>query len=363
MTRLRQIFWQHPLYYLPLIFLSFPVLGIFYFDYPVWTIWGTLAFTASYLYLVHHRPNAWTMPLWLYMLAYVVYMTLYVNGGMIWFFFYFCDLLVYHFEDPVRSPRFISYLLAMLGVVVMVFVWTGDLGVRLMALLVPFINLVMIYNWRLELKAQQQAETLAAQHREIDQLSAENERNRIGRDLHDTLGHTFAMLTLKTELALKQLDKANMTAVRKELEELHRISRESMQEVRTIINNLKYRTVDEEIAVLTDLFALSEMALTVENELTTHTLSPVIQSNLTMILRELTNNVIKHSQASQVHLRLFADKGLHVMIEDDGIGFGPLTGQELHSIRERMGLNQGEVTITSLQNPTRIEVLLKEGLS
>lgn len=48
-------------------------------------------------------------------------------------------------------------------------------------------------------------------NRTINLLLAENERNRIGRDLHDTLGHVFAAMTLKTELALKQLEKKNMT--------------------------------------------------------------------------------------------------------------------------------------------------------
>lgn len=54
-------------------------------------------------------------------------------------------------------------------------------------------------------------------NRTINILSAENERNRIGRDLHDTLGHTFAMMSLKTELALKQMDKEQYEAARKRI--------------------------------------------------------------------------------------------------------------------------------------------------
>ena len=52
-------------------------------------------------------------------------------------------------------------------------------------------------------------EALAEKNRTINILSAENERNRIGRDLHDTWD-TFAMMSLKTELALKQMDKEQM---------------------------------------------------------------------------------------------------------------------------------------------------------
>ncbi len=51
---------------------------------------------------------------------------------------------------------------------------------------------------------------IAEQNQYINILSAENERNRIGRDLHDSLGHTFAMMTLKTELALKLLEKKEL---------------------------------------------------------------------------------------------------------------------------------------------------------
>ena len=65
-------------------------------------------------------------------------------------------------------------------------------------------------------------------------LLAENERNRIGRDLHDTLGHVFAAMTLKTELALKQLEKEKYDLVKKELEELNQTSRSSMHDVRNI---------------------------------------------------------------------------------------------------------------------------------
>lgn len=61
-------------------------------------------------------------------------------------------------------------------------------------------------------------------NRTINILSAENERNRIGRDLHDTLGHTFAMMSLKTELALKQMDKEQYDAARKNLEELNQLA-------------------------------------------------------------------------------------------------------------------------------------------
>lgn len=45
----------HPLFYLPLAFLAFPVLGVFLFGYPIWTLGTTLAFLIDYLFLVNYE--------------------------------------------------------------------------------------------------------------------------------------------------------------------------------------------------------------------------------------------------------------------------------------------------------------------
>ncbi len=113
--------------------------------------------------------------------------------------------------------------------------------------------------------------------------------------MHDTLGYVFAAMTLKTELALKQLEKGKYDPVRKELEELNQTSRSAMHDVRNIINNLKFRNLKEEIEQLEQFFAMTDIDYHLQNELNLSAMSPVMQSTLCMILRELSNNVIKHS--------------------------------------------------------------------
>ena len=113
--------------------------------------------------------------------------------------------------------------------------------------------------------------------------------------MHDTLGYVFAAMTLKTELALKQLEKGKYDPVRKELEELNQTSRSSMHDVRNIINNLKFRNLKEEIEQLEQFFAMTDIDYHLQNELNLSAMSPVMHSTLCMILRELSNNVIKHS--------------------------------------------------------------------
>lgn len=350
-------------YFLALVFLLFPIVGSFSGYYPIWTLSLTAIYALSYLALVFLKDSHKLLSslLWFYTLAYIIYMTFAYQGPMMWFLFYHVNLLVWRFKASVTSYRFISFTMSTLVVTLGGVIWGQDIPTRLISIVsAMFIFGMYAYQSRIRVEGQLEAE-IAQQNRTINVLSAENERNRIGRDLHDTLGHTFAMMTLKTELAIKQLDKEQYEAVRQNLEELNQISRSSMQEVRTIVNQLKYRTVLEEIEEVQRLFELSDISLTVDCLLDLEALSPVIQSTLTMVLRELANNVIKHAQASHCQLSLTRQDGIKLIFEDDGQGFEEITGQELHSIRERLSLLDGEVTILSQSQPTRVQVVLKEG--
>ena len=280
---------------------------------------------------------------------------------MMWFVFFNVNLLVWRFEDSISSYRFFSFLVTLLILTSSSFLLTDDLSTHLMSMAITLFSLGMYYFQNRIRQERKMEEALAEQNRTINILSAENERNRIGRDLHDTLGHTFAMMSLKTELALKQMDKEQYEAARKNLEELNQISRDSMYEVREIVNKLKYRTVAEELLELERLFDLSDIVLTVDSSLDLDSLSPVSQSTLSMVLRELANNVIKHSQADSCQIRLSRDHGIVLEFEDDGCGFKEVTGQELHSIRERLSLVDGDLEILSQSHPTIIRVHLKEG--
>ena len=346
-------------YFVSLIFLVFPVLGVFGGYFPVWTLVLTGLFTIAYLLMVYLKKaySKWIPFLLFYTLAYIIFMTLTFQGGMMWFVFFNVNLLVWRFEDSVSSYRFLSFLATLLILTSSSFLLTDDLSTHLMSMAILLFSLGMYY-YQNRIRQERKMEE---QNRTINILSAENERNRIGRDLHDTLGHTFAMMSLKTELALKQMDKEQYDAARKNLEELNQISRDSMYEVREIVNKLKYRTVAEELLELERLFDLSDIVLTVDSSLDLDSLSPVTQSTLSMVLRELANNVIKHSQADSCQIRLSRNLGIILEFEDDGCGFKEVTGQELHSIRERLSLVDGDLEILSQSHPTIIRVHLKEG--
>ncbi|HHQ8438239.1 TPA: sensor histidine kinase [Streptococcus agalactiae] len=350
------------MYFIPLVFLIYPIGGILYYHYPFWTLFFTLAFVGAYLYSVIIRGESkYHMTAWSTMLTYIFYMTIFINSGFIWYIYFLSNLLVYRFRDKLKSFRFISFACTLATVVFLCFFKASDFGDRIMFLIVPIFCIGYMWIAIENRNSEEQREKIAEQNQYINILSAENERNRIGRDLHDSLGHTFAMMTLKTELALKLLEKRNYDKVQKELSELNHISHQSMSEVRQIVSNLKYRTVVEEIDKLYRLFQLSNIKLTVVNKLETSQLSPVTQSTITMILKELSNNIVKHAEADSVELSLVR-QGATINIEmiDNGCGFTNLDGDELHSIQERLTIVEGTLTILSRSKPTHIQVVLKE---
>ena len=194
---------------------------------------------------------------------------------------------------------------------------------------------------------------------QLNLFLAENKRNRIGRDLHDSLGHTFAMLSLKTELAQQLLKMSQYEQAGKELAEVHDISKQSMADVRRIIDNLKSRTLHEELITIQTMLEMSDVRVHLDNQLNIASISPSMQSSITMILLELATNIIKHAQAKHCIIYLISDaRNLILDVEDDRIGFEEITGKELHSIRERLTILSGNVEILNHRKLTKIQVVI-----
>lgn len=354
---LKKIQWQHPLFYVPLVFIAFPVLGIFYFDYPQWTIWLTGLFVFSYLYLIH-IPQTWlTNILWTVMVGYIFYMTIYVNGGMMWFIFYLANLLTFCFGDKLRSYRFLSYLVLIFAIMTTGIIYGSDMGSRLIAILLPVICLSMQFYWTKELEVERQQKELVEKNRSINLLLAENERNRIGQDLHDTLGHVFAMLTIKAELVQTFLEQEAYPEAKQQVMDLQAISKEAMSEVRTMVQSLKRHSVAEEIMILENMLDLAGVELTVIGQENAALLADTLQGTLTMVLRELATNLIKHSQASHCSLQ-FKHEGDELVLTyvDDGCGFSEMQEKDLHTIKDRLVTIQGQLDIVSLKGPTQIRI-------
>lgn len=126
-------------------------------------------------------------------------------------------------------------------------------------------------------------------------MIAEQERNRIGQDLHDTLGHVFASLSVKSELAAKLIDK-DPIAAKKEILNINEISKDTLEKVRHIIENLKVQTFEEEIQSIEQFLKDANIHFNFENIRGASSLNPTKTDDIINdTLEKPVNNVIKHA--------------------------------------------------------------------
>ncbi|WP_182476583.1 sensor histidine kinase, partial [Staphylococcus hominis] len=191
----------------------------------------------------------------------------------------------------------------------------------------------------------------------INTLIAEQERQRIGQDLHDTLGHVFASLSLKSELAYKLIDKDQEKA-KNEILAINQISKATLIKVRNIIENLKSQSFEEEVQSIKTVLKDANIQFELKNIRKVNVLNPTKQSILSMILREAINNVIKHAKASKIYCEMIQeDNNLYLIIQDNGKGCNTTEDFKLKSIENRVQLLKGKLEIKS-KNGMHIRIMI-----
>ena len=351
----------HYMFHISIVFIIFPIAGVIVGDYPLLTLLWTLLFVLAFysVLISQNRTVQWLA--WWVMLAYIFYTSIWLNGGFGWYIFYLSNLLVYHYKEiSFTSWRFWSFLAIQPALLVGLYLQhqlsTGYLIFFPTTFL--FSDFLTLGLHRIQV-AEQLKEEKSKQNAQLNLFLAENERNRIGRDLHDSLGHTFAMLSVKTELAQQFLQMKAYEQAEKEMEEVRRISKQAMADVRRIVDNLKTRTLDEELATIRTMLEMSDIDLELHNQLNVASIPTEMQFTISMILLELATNIIKHAEAKKSKIDLHSqDQDLILDVEDDGRGFKRVTGLELHSVRERLEGLDGRVEVISSQKPTIIRVCL-----
>jgi len=189
------------------------------------------------------------------------------------------------------------------------------------------INVVYRFN------AQRDAE-LKLSHDEIRRLAATAERERIGRDLHDLLGHTLSLITLKLELSRRLMDRDPVTA-RREMEEAEQVARHALAEVRSAVTGIRASGVVAELAAARLLLNTAMIEFTYGDAVPD---VPVrIDNELALVLREAVTNIHRHAGASFAEVRLTIDaRSCTMTIADDGRGLVGGEGNGICGMRERV---------------------------
>ncbi|HET7799983.1 MAG TPA: sensor histidine kinase [Humibacillus xanthopallidus] len=184
------------------------------------------------------------------------------------------------------------------------------------------------------------------------------ERERVARDVHDVLGHSLTVVTVKAELAerLVDLDPARAKA---ELAEIQALSRQALAEIRATVGGLRVARLGDEIASAAGALAGAgiEAHLPV-GEHAVDVVDPRHRTVLAWVLREAVTNVVRHSDADECWVEL---EGNRLVVRDDGRGLeGRPEGNGIRGIRERVEAAGGRLSLTTgdAGHGTVLEVVL-----
>jgi two-component system sensor histidine kinase DesK len=185
---------------------------------------------------------------------------------------------------------------------------------------------------------------LAEAREEITRLAIAAERNRFARDMHDLLGHSLTVVSVKSELAGRLVQLAPERA-EAELADIQRLVREALADVRAAVAGYREMSLATELASARS--ALDAAGIEADVPATGEAVEPDRQELFAWVVREGVTNVVRHSDAKHCWVRL--DRSA-VEISDDGRGplgdaMGAGVGHGLGGLQERLDAAGGALTV------------------
>jgi len=209
-------------------------------------------------------------------------------------------------------------------------------------------------------------------YQETRDIAVLEERNRMAREIHDSLAQGFTGVVLQLEAAEQALDN-DTNQVQYHLNKARELARESLNDARRSVWALRPQAleqlpltaaIDQQINQFTQDSGIKvDFSISGNNR----TLSADIENSLLRIFQESLANVKKHAEASRIEVILsFEDNVVGLRVRDNGVGFDPKvptqSGFGLISIRERAKLIEGSIEVSSaIGTGTQIEVTIPIG--
>jgi signal transduction histidine kinase len=195
------------------------------------------------------------------------------------------------------------------------------------------------------------------------ELSVIEERNRLARDLHDSVTQTLFSMSLTAEAAVAAIG-SDPQAAKDQIENLRELARAAVLEMRSLIFELRPAELESDGLLPTLQKHIDVVRRTTRREIELREdgyerQSTAVEKELFRIAQEALNNAIKHSQAGRIEIELTLREGrLKLVVSDDGVGFDP-SDQQIRS--RRLGITSMEERAEQIGGELRIESTVGRG--
>ncbi|TYR80013.1 sensor histidine kinase [Priestia megaterium] len=305
--------------------------------------------------------KGWPIYVWTFILISIsIAMTTLFN--YVYFSFYFAFFLAYFIGNVQNWLTFITlYIVHLVSTAISLnynMVVQEELFLRqLPVMIIIYMSVIVfpftIYNRKKRGRLEEQLEDA---NKRISELVKQEERQRIARDLHDTLGQKLSLIGLKSDLARKLIYKDPEQA-RAELKDVQQTARTALNEVRKMVSQMRGIRIKEEIVRVKQILKVAQIDFISNEPLTLTNVSPLTENILSMCLKEAVTNVVKHSHASTCRIAIEQSwNEIVITVQDNGVGITEKNhlekGHGLLGMKERLEFVNGTLDITSNEGTT-----------
>lgn len=248
-----------------------------------------------------------------------------------------CTTISINYNFVMQKPLFIEQI------PFVIIIWIS-------VILLPF----NIFNKKKQGKLEEQ---LQVANERIAELVKQEERQRIARDLHDTLGQKLSLIGLKSDLARKLIYKDPEQA-RYELKDVQQTARTALNEVRKLVSSMRGIRIKDELNHVRQILTAAGIDLRVKQDSQLTNVSLFLENLLSMCLKETVTNIVKHSGATKCEIVIEQKLNeVSILVSDNGIGLNEEAdigkGSGLLGMMERLEFVNGSLSINS-ENGTHI---------
>ena len=183
------------------------------------------------------------------------------------------------------------------------------------------------------------------------ELATSEGREAVARDVHDLVGHSLTVVSLKAQLVRRLID-SDPERAKAELSDIETLTAEAISGVRATVAGVRSAALTEQIASCREALKAADVLMEVEGDAAS--LSPAQSLTASWILREATTNVLRHAGARTVTVRIAPGS---FAVVDDGRGLGSGEGNGMRGMRERATTGGATLAVTAgVHGGTQVEV-------